>query len=641
LLTPNQSRYFLIGDIGTGKTTFLNYIFSRHYEQLNKRKIFWVRVDLTKSYHYDNSLDESLNYQLSKIVRKDYLDIRDISKNDENNSTKNLICVKSLINEIEKQFSLLLASERITKKEVDLHINDYLGKYNKQRTKPFHHLVQEGIRKYVETHYSMIYIYDGLDRLRKGKGFEEKLKDIQKYILGSEKSKHLYIFVMRTTSHAQWLDNFWEGEEHHESLLRNVSASFKIIPPKLNKVIEKRITVLCRHWDSILLSEKRNIIKNDIKEDADEDLNYEELQEIIHKYKWINPDDIKSYYHIFLMFIYRGLTLSEKTEVFSSDWSYSKSYSALKDVVGGNFRILLKVLSILHECFLQTIQMYGIDPYSVTNIANMMDNNNADFKNDDLNLILSKHYRVVSYLLRERSVYIHPNEYILDDKGKISTYPVVKGDRTSFIFSIFKGANIIDKNKETYHLLSKIRILQYVQNNAPSRKEEIINYISSNFGYLPENLRIDLKELLCMSIISQVVTDQTFLYKYKISRVGNQYITKLINELSYIRIVLDDIFVPTAIINEFNRRERYSYKKEPLLWTLEQVPRIVRLLFVINVIEKQELLYFKQKNDPAIYQAEWAITNFLKNSIINTIRRIINFSEKLPFDEINKIFSSI
>lgn len=68
ITSANKSRFFLVGDIGTGKTTFINYIFSRHYEELRRIGVMWIRIDLTKSYHGVKTLDDSASFQLGAAL---------------------------------------------------------------------------------------------------------------------------------------------------------------------------------------------------------------------------------------------------------------------------------------------------------------------------------------------------------------------------------------------------------------------------------------------------------------------------------------------------------------------------------------------------------------------------------------------
>ena len=73
LHTTNISKFFLIGDVGTGKTTFLNYAFSKHYGWMRDIGIIWIRVDLTKA-RYQQSLFQSLEDQVAKVFRGSYHD---------------------------------------------------------------------------------------------------------------------------------------------------------------------------------------------------------------------------------------------------------------------------------------------------------------------------------------------------------------------------------------------------------------------------------------------------------------------------------------------------------------------------------------------------------------------------------------
>ena len=125
LAAANRSRFFLIGDVGSGKTTFLNYIFSRHYDTLKRKKVMWIRIDLTKTYHGVESLNDALLFQLSRIVRKSYFD-GEFENDPEFEST------------IRDQFKKLIAHGKYTEKSVDEYIAEYFAPYDRERTEPFH-----------------------------------------------------------------------------------------------------------------------------------------------------------------------------------------------------------------------------------------------------------------------------------------------------------------------------------------------------------------------------------------------------------------------------------------------------------------------------------------------------------------------
>jgi GTPase SAR1 family protein len=643
IYAANYSRYFLIGDVGTGKTTFLNYIFSRHYEQLQKRKIMWIRVDLTKSYHGSTSLEKALSYQIARVVRKNYYD-------------KGFELDNDFLSLIENKFKPLLHAGRFTEEEIKYYIDEFIAPYNKQRSEPYHFVVQQAIKEYVENKFSMIYVYDGLDRIRKGDDFDTKLSEIQDYIIGSEKSKHLYVFVMRTSSHAKWLNSYLiEEEKYRRAELRKISKTFILIPPKLSDIVNRRINVLCKTWDSILNQHKHDIIITDINSNVnDEDgVDFEHLQELMNKYSWIDSGKISAYYDVFLRFIYRGLALSEKKEVIKDRWDSKLAYTALKNVVGNNFRILLDVLSLLHKCFLQTLQNIGYDAEDISEINTMMElrSNNKlddfDYKNYLLKLqkILAKHYRVTSILLRKKTSYVHHNDFYYDSSGEIKLSTKINGDNIPFIFSVFRGVNVQEKKSETYHLLAKIRVLQLLSLEKFSTIEKIVERLSVCFGYKPKHLQLDINELVCMNMITPIPkkdNGKEIYYEYEISRVGEHAINKLIYEFSYLRIVLGDIFIPIELASSFYRDKQYSFKNAPLMWVISQIPRISNFVLLINETERQERMIFESKcNCYQSFDKDWAISNKIALSFVDTASRILQYNEHKYMEQSLEIIGKI
>lgn len=484
--SANRSRFFFIGDIGSGKTTFLNYIFSKNFKYLNAMNVMWVRVDLTKSYQSfteqgeDKPLHEALLFQIARLYRKYYFKAEESAE---------------LVKLLEEGFEQLILSGRLSKDEVKGYIDKFFFEYDRENISELHPVVLQGIKKYVQSKYSFIFLFDGLDNLYAGDWFEHKKMEIQRYILGNEKTKHLYIFVMRTASHADFLESFLLGHEKRTlSSLRKVAKTFRVLAPKLQTIVENRLSLLCDKRDEILDENKDDIIVPEIRGD---DINNKLYQDLKKSVSWINTETIEAYYDIFLRFIFRGLSL-EENEALIPDWNKRLAYSALKNVVGENFRVLLDVLSSLHKVFLQTIEGVGLRPPDIVSMSillNQEDPSQFNYESHIKNLkkILSRHYRVIPPLMRKKAAYIHPYEYIYSNEGNLELNP--RQDSVTYIFNIFMGANACHKENEPYHLLSKIRILQLLKQGTKADKTEVTENLYSMFGYKKEYLKIDLEEL--------------------------------------------------------------------------------------------------------------------------------------------------
>lgn len=627
----NRSRFFLIGDVGTGKTTFISSLFSRNYKALLKHKIMWIRVDLTKTYHSTKNLDKALDYQVSRIVRKSYFE--EYFKHD-----------PDFEQTIRNEYVLSLARGKVTQEEVENYIEEFYENYESEKTTPYHSKIQTGIRKYVQKHYAVIYIYDGFDRLRKGqKEFDKKLSHLQKHILGSEKREHLYIFVMRSTSHARALTKYLSTEIHSNAALRKVSQTFQVLPPKLFDVVRNRLKLLNTHWDRLLVEERHNFILSQVQDEkSSNDVNLNELENIMLSCKWLGePEDLEHYYHIFLRFIYRGLHLSDHQSQPKYEDLELKTFRALKNVVGNNFRILLSFLTTLLRCYLMIIDNMRLDQISIKNMSIMLQERGPEWSNRNFRRILARHYLVTQSMLRNQPEYIHPFIYSRNKKDKLS---VDIPEKMPFIFNVYRGANIDKSQNEKYHLLSKVRILQYLGIKSQSHRSDILGYVSNNFGYSFESLHCEMNELTTLGLVGRKPRHNEIgkmVYEYYLKRPGHHMISKLMFEYSYLEMILNDILVPESNHSDFlieNRKQGDRSLNE----RLKTIPRIMNFLLLVKAVEEKEKKHF-ELNAPENEETFSKFSSYkkLETSISTTLERMLKGKGKIICDKAISFMQSI
>ena len=644
MLAANRSRFFIIGDVGIGKTTFLNYIFSCTYKYLEKMSVMWIRVDLTKPYLSSLPLNEAINFQLARVAREHY--------------EKSIIdkYFAEISDYVHAEFKKLIENNIIEMKRVDDYIMEYLEEFDPERPEPYNPVMQRGIKRLIEEKYSMIYVIDGLDKLRPGNDFNEKLVQIQKYIIGSKKTKHVYLLVMRNMSHAKLLHSYLTGPENETlASLRQVAKTFVILPPKLRTVVENRIELLIKKWREFLEEEKDDIIVpcQDVdifNVSEDQDLTEHEkklLPQLYNSAEWINKDIIGDYYDIFLRFIYRGLTLDDIDNVLK-DWDRDRAYRCLKDLVGTNFRNLLQALTRLQKAFIGTIQLENLEPIDVAEMGVALANHDGEtsqkFENAKAHIhsILGKYYRAMEVLFGSPNLYSHPYEYQLDENNMIKLEHSIKVSSKTYLYNIFKGANVGNMEEECYNLLSKIRIIQQLCKKGELYEDKIINKINKRFGYPKTHLRIDLQELLYINYIKQSpvtsVDESEYSYQFLPSRIGITFLEKFISENIYLRSIINDILVPVGLEKNFQDPKLYNFDTNRRLWSISQMPRVARFISLIREIERQEKEHFKESYPPEDFEY-YKISDKIAESFMDTCRVIISTSPASKFESIYSIFS--
>lgn len=409
-----------------------------------------------------------------------------------------------------------------------------------------------------------------------------------------------------------------------------MSKTFQVIPPKLSQIVNNRLNVLCKIWDTLLYEERHRVLEPNIEDYAlKEDVNLEELQQLMHKCKWMGEfADLKAYYRIFLLFIYRGLSLSDidlsDADISNSHEMSIKAFRALKNVVGSNFRILLSVLVHLLKCFLLVLEQLELDENNIISLSNVIDDHKTKWDLTDLKRILARHYRVVTTLLRERTIYKHPFSYKRNVSGKL----MLNLDRNvPYIFNIFRGVNLTNKRKETFHLLAKIRILQLLKQKEFRDKDVLIQFIAETFGYSKESLLFDLEELTTIGLASQIRKSNDngdLYYEFSISRSGKYMIDTLIFEYSFLEIILNDIFIPKCFSKYFILSATSEYRSSSkFMKRIEFIPRVIRFIYLIKIIEKQEKTKFSINNNSSLsFDQNFEISVKIISAVQKTFKRM-------------------
>lgn len=601
----SNSKFFITGDIGIGKTTFLNYIFSTFHDLLHKKNVIWVRVDLTKHYHNIKILKESLEFQISRIYREHY--------------EKDLLEKKEeFIEFIARYFKHLDKNESLRKKEFNDALDDYLSPFDNSRTYHYHPQLQVAVKAFIEKEYGVIYIYDGLDEVRIDDGYDAKLEEVIE-ILNSEKFVGVYIFVMRFESQYKLLKKFYTRAELNQlSNLRGYGKSFKIISPTLEEIVENRLKLIIKKWKSFIERKSEDIINPDIE---DIDLN-EKIKELILKFDWIKENTLIDYFTVFKIYLSRALTFEETTIDYEN--IDINPYEKLENLIGRNYRILLRILEETNTCFLETLELLQINSRRISEIGVNISNKKIGliaFTNyrKDLNSILRKHYRIVPSLLRRELSYVHPFIYV-EMEGKLEKKVVLESSSFPYIYNLFYAINDYNIPTDKYCMLCKIRIMQILKKSKKQHKN-LIDGLKRDFLYNDDQIKYSIEELLQGDYIA--IKPEEFqnkvIYFLDITQSGLNSLNKLIHDFNYIRIILDDILLPKLFRYDFQDPQPELYEKEKSVWALYQIKRIANFINLIFTIENFEFTSNKRLNP-----VDWKVSDKMYDTFLDTITKIVH-----------------
>jgi hypothetical protein len=610
----HYARFFLLGDMGTGKTAFLNNIFSRYHLKLKKNKIFWIRVDMTKFPFKGQMLLESLNFQLAKIFKAHYFNC--LSEQEKLN-LKSSVSKHFLIEGIEDIHAL------------NIHYNHFCITPYQREEMVIDTRVQQGIKDYVEQNYGVINIFDGLDRIDTDvKLFKKKLLDIKK-ILGSEKYQGVFVFVMRYASHRNYLESLLPSERVAQTNLRNnKNKVFKIVPPKLDEIINGRIDLLLSKQDTYFPNIAGSIYPRDIlpSDRTDDDKN--KVREVGKRISQQTKNNYEAYLNVFLMFLYEGIT---KEELDIKNWDRKIIFTELKNLFGYDYRKLLSIIKSSNEIFLKVIENLNNLNFQIENIfeiGNAINNKNMEqYENHKKNLesIRSKSYLILDFLLLRGNIrFKNPYKYEYNNKGVIKWKTENIENEVPYLYNLYYAVNVKDRKEGYYNLLLKIRILQYVSINKDKnvQKNDIADFLHTHFTYSKECTLLAFEELYDWRLITNDFekNNTSFDYVYKLSRAGEYHLQTLIYQFSYIRLIIDDILVPKQFCNLFNDIPNGDTGKKRAEKIIRQFPKIINFISMIKSIEQKEM---EKSQMDKIEKSQWIISNKLEEMNLEVFAKIL------------------
>lgn len=604
----DSSKFFIIGDVGTGKTTFLNFIHSHFYDKIYKNgNIFWHTVDLNKQYLRRLNLPEAIKFSAVKFFRAEFYKTLE---HDQKEIIRDRIKANFNKSEITDDFNY--------------HYNEFIGIIEKERTIPYHPIVQSVLINYIEEEYGTIYIIDNLDQLSGKDGFNEKLEDV-KDIVSDENRKGVFYFVMRKESHLNFLNSYVDIKNAKE--LARLSNSFKrleIRPAQLVDIIFKRFDIMLKEWDEIVTDNRSSILDQD--EETESEIN-QKVKDLILKLKddgIEEKDNLEAYFGIFMIFLLRGIR--PENEIDFKNWAIKDSISSLKDLVGTNFRKLMDAIITVHPAFIIAMQGAEAEIPDIINLYTVLLKEKRQFfkrAKDDHQLqlykkIMKRDYLVIPLLLEGNSHYNHPYAYQFDDDDKKKLNMEEKSYRlySKFIYSVFYPVNSVN-HKQSFNLLLKVRILQYLSRNTIQiyTTNKIVKFIQSKFNYSEHVIRLAINELYKSDIVSIEITSTG--YSLRLNRTGKNHLNRLIYDFGYLRIILDDILVPTGYESYFIDPEPEMYESSKRYWIIHQIPRVALFISLISHMEKNDLNGISDKE-----KEFWEITPAIIDSVTKTIVKI-------------------
>jgi hypothetical protein len=614
-----KSKFFVVGDIGVGKTTFFKYLQAKYFDKIVASHCFYLHIDFSIEFYQKLTISESIKHEAARMFRLYYFD--------------------KLTEQQKKEFKNFIGDYYA--KDPDKLIKDYKNfstKPDPQDFKPYSFLFQKALINYIERNYGVVYILDGLDKLNSLEEFQTKYEEVNT-ILSTPRRKGVFLFVMRFDSH----------ESFHKSYLDNLNSAekarpfgkvFKIEEAKLNNIIDKRLNLLIQKWETIIDERKTDIFNNLPAEKKD--LITQKANELRSRFSSIiTKNAIVSYFYIFLVYLQRGIALDE--DLIFREWDNTTPISKLKNLIGNNFRNLMDAINVIHEAFLSDIFYLELKIDDIMEIHAQLNELKDEFLIKDSSLsekfrkLINRSYKVIPLLLKERDNYLHPYYYHFSSvNNELTCYG--NYDHSKFLYNIFYPINSIDSIEQQYTILLKIRIIQLLklyekEHYIINTKEQLSLAFKIYFNYEPQYVDLAIEELFETRLIRLDIKE----YGYTViaSRTGLNHIENLIYNFGYYRIILSDTLIPKGYEKAFIDPNPDLYESNRPLWVLSQIPRISLFLLLLKRVES-----FEEKHRSSHDLKFENITESISKSVINSITKICGAHDK-DLENLNSAFRNL
>lgn len=639
-----KSRFIVVGEIGTGKSQFLNYVYSVYNEYINEACL-WIRVDLTKDYLNNLSIEYALKYQLCRIARDKYEHI-----------TKDV------------KFQEMLLSKRMIGSQNDDNVinvvEDFLAPFIPKRPTCYDEKIMDIVDDYFTTIYPTIFVIDGFDNIHGKDEFEKKMKELKEYIIATEKNASTFIISMRNTSYARYIKHSCKecgtGSDHG----RHPKKVFRLIPVDLKDLLSARLSYITADWRTIL---EKNIYDIAQIHDVGKPFERSEVEKKVQKaydkismeVDWISEENLNIFLDLCMIFAYKGFTLKDLVDIIDG-WNNNKAYHYICAYSGSNTRKQINCFLAIIEKFLLSLQYNGINTSIFISKSIDFFNNLEDILKDKtvdslrvienlleqysfMKSVMSKHYLVINSLLSDTVSYSHPVEYDMHD-GKMQRKDRHDFNGNSFVYSLYHGVNVVSKKEQSYHLLAKIRILQYlkIHNSIVENYDDLAEIVSDLFSYDLHQLKLDIEELCLMRYVCENNDGELFCdttHTISITSSGIVMIERLIFDYNYLRTIVGDVFVPSKCGDNFcSFPGLVNINTNIHLQILKSIPYVLNFCSLVSYIDKLEV----DDNAKIINKKFWKLRDIMCKSISDSIARIVNAKASAGLQkELNDIYDFI
>ncbi|MFC1937951.1 hypothetical protein ACFLWY_05295 [Chloroflexota bacterium] len=615
---PNQSyvdvistRFFVVGPIGSGKTTFFNALYSMYHGFLRKNKVVWVRLNLTESVMRELGIKRGLSFNATNILLRHHFQDLKIGSD----SIKSTLQA-SMASHGATRFVSLPPSN------LDRLINLYSHRYESHSRDEYSPEFEQALTEHAKSSgFSFIYVIDGLDRLDDPSGFKTLKKEVFSHIF-SRRVQGVFLIAARTASFAEIVTadyaNQLFGLYGHPTILR-------IEIPRISELMKRRFKVVVRRIQPTELT-----TPTESKYAKSRELRRRLITKTRLMCGWLN----------------RGLMMTEEESTIAFNPNM-KAFDNLELICGNDRRRAINLFPALCYRFFEMLNEIGCGDNEVDEVAQSMfkaqfaKGNLAHLEsysvtaNKTVRDILSRHYHVIEVMLCDTyNRFRHKYDHKVDRPDKIC---LQLSGAQPYIPSILKATNITGSRGKKYNLLSKYYLLKSILESEHGKyKDELIEELANAVGIETRLLDSDFEELIELGLIEVSTSESLYAgpYPFKITAVGEHILSSLILENAYLQYIVFDIYVPRSCLNDFKEHIESSPNRyrEPHKWIAFYMVQVARLIKLVAAVEERDQLI----------PIDESLSQRMRASFVSTLSRIYVRSRGKPevLNAINNTFST-
>ena len=575
-IRQEERKYYITGLRGAGKTSYINYFISKYEEELNKKNIISIRINILRITP-EISLEDAIKFKLCRILFTYYC----TWKQRENERLGN----RNIKNNIDEYLDTIKNSSDNYSVNDIYECSDYFKKYNAkepEKIPPQHEKICDLLLDFVVKDYIFIVILDNFDQVTKK---DEEIHDKRKSeLLNINKS---FLFVHSVYIIALRYNTFCSLP----TKTRSIPNCRVVGTPTTFDMLNKRISFFTATSESEIKNRQINCFMNLIK--------------LI------------------------GANFMPDTSDAKKPISFEMACKLIDDIFYGNKRTMISMINR----FINIIPSSIFDQLCEDNYEN-----NCEHILD--RLISQTYYKFFeSLLINTNTGYCNSFfEYKREDgKYKNSHVNPTSFFDDNFIPNIYHFPAISHTEDVQFIPFLKIRILQlvkgYEKQSVKLTQNEIAKKLHNIFGY-----RADVTHLACEELRwdqSIVITtkapdeeDESLRsYKLDITPRGEKLLEILPINVNLLAISLEKVFFPVSFLNtkipigNYNDNDISKFIIRNIFFSL---PKTIGLFIAVEQHEKEVLLKRNPETNQKIFdiESDFAITKKLKEISNKTIARI-------------------